>query len=377
VNPAIASWPQTAADGLRSVWRRSLIWGTCFLAVCFLVRAYPLRDADSVLYEAIARSLEAQPLRNWVAPRWPAAWPSGQGLFIDHLAVFFWPAAALGKLGLRGALAANFLWTLLSFALLFRLARAMAGEAAAILALIFYAASPASLEYLVRANHEPALACAYLGALWCVADERPRPQALAGFLLLAVAVKGALGLLVFPTALAGWLLRRRREDLRGLLLGGFSAFAFAALYEAAFEKATGGSFFLAYLPRQFSGVLQQEAAGTWNKLVTPAYYAGSIAWFGLPGTGLVALDLARPRGCTRSWPAALLPVVACAGVLSLMARRAVRYVFPAFALCNAAGAAALLERAPRVRALLLDNREAIELALAVFLVAATAVRVAL
>ncbi len=118
--------------------RSAILWGTAFSLFCWLVRAYALRDADSILYEAIARSLESRPVAEWIAPLWPAGWATGNGLFVEHLACFFWPAALLGKLGLRGALAANFLWVLIAFALLFRLSRALCGLEAGWLSVLFY-----------------------------------------------------------------------------------------------------------------------------------------------------------------------------------------------------------------------------------------------
>ena len=372
--PAVASAP---AEWSEDVIRRALIWGACICALCSMVEGRILCDPDSLLYASISRSLESRPLSQWIAPAWPEQWPSGRGLFVDHLACFFWPAALLGKLGLPGGMAANFLWVLLSYLLVFRFARALIGEEAAWLAVLLYAVSPAGLEYLVRANHEPALACAYLGALWCLVDRPARPAALAGFLLLAVAIKGALGLLAVPVALASWWAAgRRKADVRGFLLGAVLLAAFCAAYELAFERAAGASFFDAYFARQISGVVEGERRGFLHKLATPAYHAGSVAWFGFPGTGLALADAARPscasRCARRAW---LVPAAALVVLLSLMARRAVRYAFPAFALCNVAGAQALIRRAPGVQQWIAARRSWLEPALASWLLVATALRV--
>ena len=356
--------------------RRALIWGLCFAALCFAVRGYALRDPDSMLYEWIARSLESRPLAEWIAPRFPPPWPTQQGLFVEHFACFFWPAAALGRLGLRGALCANFLWVLLSYALLFRLARALSGVEAAWAAVFFYAVSPIGLQYLVRANHEPALLCAYLGALWCIADERPRPWALAGFLLLAVAIKGGLGLAVFPVALAAiWSCHRRPADFKGLILGVVLSVAFCAVYELAFERVTGQGFFAAYLHRQLAGVIEGERSGTLHKLATPFYYLGNLAWFALPGSLALVIEWLRRGRLPRPVQQSLSPAAACVAVLSLMSRRAVRYVFPAYALCILAGAQLVADRAP-VRDFLQRRARLLEPALAALLLAAAAARVA-
>lgn len=360
-----------------SMMRRCLIWGACLAALCLLVSGHAMSDPDSTLYESIALSLESRPVTQWVAPLWPKA-RAGEGLFFEHLACFFWPAAALGKLGLRGAMAANFLWVLLSCALLFRLGRALAGKEAAWAAVAFYVISPIGILYLVRANHEPALSCAYLAALWCLADDRGRPALLAVATLLAVMIKGALGLLVFPVALVAWWSgRRRRADLAGLLLGAALVAGFGLFYELWFRKIAGGPFFSVYLGRQLASVLDEERAGFLHLLEAPPYYAGSIAWFGLPGVALVFFDvLQRRRLPISSGRAVLLPAAACAALLSMMARKAVRYAFPAYALCNAAGALVLIERAPRLREWIGARNAWWEAALAAWLVLATALRVA-
>ena len=348
--------------------RRALIWGTCFAALCFVARDHVVKDPDSMLYEWIARTLESLPLREWIAPRFPPTWPTQQGLFQEHFAVFFWPAAALGRLGLRGALAANFLWVLLSYALLFRLARAVSNVETAWLAVVFYALSPIALEYLVRANHEPALACAVFGALLCAASEKPRVLALAGFVVLAIAIKGGLGLAVFPIVLA---FRRRRAELLGLLVGAVLSALFIAAYELAYRRVTGQGFVAGYLHHQLPGVIEGERLGLLHKLANPFYYLGNLAWFALPGSLVLLLEALRRKPLP--WRT-LAPAAADVALLSLMSRRAVRYVFPACGLMNLAGAQALTERAPLLRHWIISHIRHIEPALAAALVAAAALR---
>lgn len=352
--------------------RRALIWGICIVALCALVRGYALRDPDSLLYEWIARNMQSQPLREWIAPRFPIEWPTAHGgLFAEHFACFFWPAALLGKLGVRGALCANFLWVLAGYALLFRLAKALSGVEAAWIAVVFYAVSPIGLQYLVRANHEPALLCAYLGALWCGAEERPRPVLLALFLLLAVAIKGGLGLAIFPVVAVA---TRRRADWLGLLLGLALSAAFVGLYEIAFRRVTGQDFLALYVHRQLEGVLEKERLGALQKLENPFYYAGSIAWFALPGSLALVVEWARRRRLDAPVVRALAPAAACVALLSLMSRRAVRYVFPAYALTSLAGAQLVSEHA---KGFMSRHARLLEPALAALLFAAAAARVAL
>src|SRR5262249_8370725 len=70
----------------------------CPYALISVARVEP-RDPDSSLYVAIARSLEHRPLAAWIAPTWPEG-RAHSGLFREHPAVFFWPAAALARVRL-------------------------------------------------------------------------------------------------------------------------------------------------------------------------------------------------------------------------------------------------------------------------------------
>jgi hypothetical protein len=69
--------------------------------------------------------------------------------------------------------------------------------------------------------------------------------------------------------------------------------------------------------------------------------------------------------------------VAFLSVLSLMARRAVRYAFPAFCLFNVAGAQVLLERLPAAKRWIGTHHRLLEPALAGLLLALAGVRVAM
>src|SRR5688572_19064168 len=81
--------------------------GIAYLAI--VVGAYRLQDADSSLYESIASQLAQRPFAEWLAPRWIEDRPK-TGLFVEHLACYFWPGALFEKAGLpRGALLFNLL----------------------------------------------------------------------------------------------------------------------------------------------------------------------------------------------------------------------------------------------------------------------------
>ena len=344
-------------------------WTGCLVVLCALVQDHPLRDPDSIHYEAIARALSARPLLEWIAPRWEPSYSSDY--FVEHLACFFWPAAALDRLGLRGALAANYLWVLASLYLIYRLGRSLGAAPEAWAAVFLHALSPIGLQSLVRVNHEPALAAAYLGALGCIVGKEPRPGLLALFAVLAPAIKGGLGLAVFPVCAAAWLLapRRRRQDLLALAAAAALAAVLAFAYELWYRAIANQPFFAHYLGSQWRGIVEAERAGILSALAGPAYYLGNTLWFAFPGS-LLMLQSMRSNARRVALGAGGTLLV----LLSLMARRAVRYLFPAYPLCQLAGAGPLLESIPRLRELLVRRAAALPWALMVALVLATALR---
>ncbi|MCI0569865.1 MAG: glycosyltransferase family 39 protein [Myxococcaceae bacterium] len=347
---------------------------------------FTLRDPDSTLYEYIVRTLEPRPLAEWLAPHWqPGRWK--QGLFQEHLAIFFWPAAALGRLGFtRGMLLANLAFHLGALWALFRLARHLAGEAAAWGAVFLYAVSPLGIQYVARGNHENAWALCTTAALLCFLRRREALRFSVGFVAWAVAafaVKGVLGLLLFPAAFALWLAERPRWREVWLFVAALVAVGLtAALYELAYAAHTGESFFAGYVGAQLSYVERAEETGLWQKLLTPAYYAANLLYFALPGSLLLLVALVRPSRPLTSHPSSLpdspptspLPlgegqgegvvrqrITASTGLrlvmlaggaavlgVSLMTRRAARYVFPVYPWLAIPAAQEALRRWPRL-----------------------------
>lgn len=342
---------------------------------------YRLRDPDSILYDSLAKSLARRPVAEWVAPVWPPGYWR-QGVFFEHPACFFWLPALLERAGVsRGTLLANFLYVLASLQVLFRLTRGLAGSAAAWAAAFSYAISPLGIQQLLRANHEPVLAVAVLGAFASL-EGRPRPTRGALFVgcaVLACAVKGALGLLVLPASLAWWTTRsrRRRSDLWWLGAAAAAMAATAVLYEAWFRSVTGASFLQAYLASQLGGLAQAERAAGWCKMAVPLYYAVNLAWFALPGVQLFAAGLWRSRRGERT--AALLLAASTGGtwvaLTSIFSRHAARYIFPVYALCHVPGAEEACRRWPGLRALLERRAAVLPYALMCALVAVAAARV--
>jgi len=339
----------------RRLLAQGIGWGLtigCAYALISVARVEP-RDPDSSLYVAIARSLEHRPLAAWIAPTWPEG-RAHSGLFREHPAVFFWPAAALGRLGMvRAALLCNLLWYLAMLAALVALGRALLGEEGGVLAGALFLVSPLGLQYLLRFNHEAAWAFATIAGLVCLSAPRLGPwrgAALVGLLALACAMKGALGLLGLALW-AAWAWRRGllRAFLPWAVLAIATVALLAALYELAYRRETGEAFLTLYLRIQSGYVEKAEQIGWGRKLFTPVYYLLSAAYFALPSSLLLLWDLLRSRrglGHDARW----LPLVCGSGwmvVLSAISRRAIRYAFPVLPLFHLAGAETVADRFPK------------------------------
>jgi hypothetical protein len=369
-------------------------WIACVLAIYAAVAGsgMVMRDGDSFLYEAIAVDLSAKPAGEWIAPAWPAVCKDSgverpcfkQGVFVEHTAGLFWPAALLNRLGFsRGAVLANLLYFAIGLRLLFAVARGLAGREVAWAAVFAYAASPLGVQYLLRANHEPAWNAAFLGgvaALACVRGRAARAALLALAASGAFLAKGVLGLTMLPV-LGAWVLHRDRS-LRELptFAAGVAGVALTAVaYQAWFRAATGGDFFASYFGAQLQYMRHAQVALSWERFAHPAYYALSLAWFALPSSVGAVLALARARARLARPAFGLLVVGVGAIVLgtSLMSRRAVRYIFPAYALVHPGGVEELLLRFPRARAFLARHERALPFALAALLVAIAVARIAL
>jgi 4-amino-4-deoxy-L-arabinose transferase-like glycosyltransferase len=384
----------TGADDLRvHPWQRvrksfspAAAWAAGVFLMYQLIVAvdYPLHDADSILYESIAASLENRPLAEWLAPMWPPG-SAKSGSFVEHPPFFFWPAAALGRLGLaRGALLANLLYFLGCLYLLFRIARPLARAECAWLAVALYVFSPLGIQYLVRANQENAWAIGFLGALYCMRNPQRRAALGVGFVLFAAfafAVKGVLALSLFPVlGLWWWVTSRRREELLWFAVAACAVAAIALWYEGAYRRLTGESFFARYVEAQLTYVYRDERVGWLHKLINPVYYAANIVWFAFPSSLLAVIAVYRTRRArkapTQAQEVAFVGVGAYFALALPISRRAARYIFPAYPLIHVPAAELICDRAPKLAAWLRLKEAYLPYALMLILVVVLAGRVA-
>lgn len=344
--------------------REGLAWAAALLVVTatLALRDYRTRDSDSILYARISNVMARRPASRWIAPEWPPR-SYGAGLFREHPAGLFWPAAALARLGypnLQAAYAVNAFYQVLCLLLLGRLAGVFVADREARVVPVLVQLLPVAFVFRVRANHEQALLLFLLLALLGTEKARTRPVwgvltavGLVGMLL----VKGVAAILG-PPACALWLLSRRREGQAhwawaavclGILAMGLTTVA----YEAAYREVTGVSFVTEYVTRQVtSGAPGPPGETAANLAGNLAWYTGRWLWFAFPWS-LVALSaaalLARRRSFGPEWQGLAVAILVSAlyvGTFSLGIRQADRYVFPAYYAVGAAGAAAAARRWP-------------------------------
>ncbi|MFL5318873.1 MAG: hypothetical protein ACJ790_04395, partial [Myxococcaceae bacterium] len=336
------------------------------IAVSFAVvrtSGYALRDPDSTLYESISQQLAKQPLSQWINPQWPEG-RFKTGPFQEHLAVFFWPAAALNAIGFeRGALLFNLLSLAgLCLALELLVRRAFPKARASGLASALFLISPWGIQYALRANHELPWAAFSIAALAMLFHPRAR-TAVIGFALFAAAaflIKGVLAALLLPLP---WVLVRRKRAVASIMTAVLVIGLVATVYELLYRRETGAGFFTAYAGAQLGYIAKHEGASPLVKALNLLYYPLAGAWFCLPATVAIAL-LAKTKKRIDSRASALLVAPALWLVpLALMSRHAVRYAFPPMMLLHVL-AAHLISRTKRV----VPNAELIAPALLVVIV---------
>lgn len=305
-------------------------------------------DDDSILYSTIAHQLAEAPFSTWMQPQWPPGrWKSGA--FEEHMAVFFWPPALLGKLGVETQLAiliVNNIYLLVILLCVCAFVRRHAGDAAAMLAAWTWVLSPAAVTYLVRGNHEPALGAGVVVAIYCVSRRREHWGFGLGAALACawcLAMKGVLGLVILPVLLAWWYFDGA-ESRGALVLAGctFAMIACGAIYDVMYAHVQGYSFFGKYLDIHLGYAVDKDRGVALSKWRNVEFYVrnallGFFPW----SAGLIVAWVAKLRAkesLDSVVKGALSSVAIYIAFLSYFDRLSIRYIFsvyPIMALCAA------------------------------------------
>jgi 4-amino-4-deoxy-L-arabinose transferase-like glycosyltransferase len=363
-----------SATGLTTRDRLAYSAGFILAAALICATHFTSHDGDSALYAAIGGHTSAEPLRQWVAPKWWALWPGStvDELFIEHPAGLYWLPAALGRLGLPAAPSAYVVGvgaSLLALLGLSALVERIDGPVAARATLMLLPLMPVAFIFRVRANHEyPMLLCLVVAllALEGVRESWSWLIGLCAAFTAALVIKGVFALLVVGGG-GLWLIAnptgRPRAWRAWVGFGiGLTALLFAAVaYDDWYTAVTGHGFWRAYWQRQVGPMTFAspfEQAGIVTRHV--GFYALHVLWHSAPWVVVLVWV-----GCRRLWQARVtlltaaerrgLLFVATFALASLVAlsvpsRVAERYMFSATFLLGVSGITVAVRTWPGFRA---------------------------
>jgi 4-amino-4-deoxy-L-arabinose transferase-like glycosyltransferase len=357
--------------------RERAVWAACFVAMAALIVAtrFESRDPDSALYAAMSARLAELPMSQWIAPYWFGLW-HGSGvnqLFLENPAGIFLIPVALDRAGIPAAQGAYIvgiaagLGSLLLIALL--VSRVTSRDDGRAL-LLLLPLMPVAFIFRVRSNHEyPMLFCL---ALCLMGLEGLRRSWRSAGLVIAGLVAGVVikGVFVVPILIAAglWVLIdppvagvRARQTVA--VLAGLAAIAAAVVvYDAAFYRVTGTTFWGPYWRRQLDPVTIAtpfDGAATiashfWYYLVRvlwhPAPWSLALIWIGwrrwsTPASSRAALAESERRALRFVLAFVTISVL----MFSLPSRFAERYLFSATYAFGACGAVVAWRAWPRLR----------------------------
>jgi len=353
--------------------RERLVWIAGFLLVSAIIVAsrFTSPDPDSALYARMAARLAEEPVAQWVAPEWWDFWPAAQmsGLFREHPAGVFWIPAGLSRLGLpaeQGAYVVGVAAGLVALVLIGMLVQRATTREDARAALVLVQLMPVAFVFRIRANHEyPMLVCLLVVLLGLEGMRRAWWPALlvAAGLAGGLLVKGVfLSIVILGAGL--WLLidplregpRSVRPWLGFLVALGLTA-AVASAYDVWYLRATGETFWSAYLVRQLGPVtIAAPSEDVSSIALRLGFYLTRVLWHPAPWSLLLVwLGLSRTRAW-RSLPSrerrglvfALAFAALAVAVLALPSRYAERYAFSVTFVIGAVGAIAARRGWPRL-----------------------------
>jgi 4-amino-4-deoxy-L-arabinose transferase-like glycosyltransferase len=333
-------------------------------------------DPDSALHASLAARLASLPISGWIAPRWWGQW-NRTDLYREHPVGIFLLPAALARLGYppeQAAYLVNAVYQVITLVLIEALAlRLVSRREARSLAWILQLL-PVAFVYRIRANHEQALLCCVLAALYGTERSRTRPVWAALTVASVVAlllIKGVLAVMALAMCVV-WLVVRRGVDepagtgrawawpVIGVLAAAASALAVTLVYDHVYRQVTGEPFVVPYLTQQLGLASVQRSPGViGRRLVNLLWYSSRTLWYALPWSVLLLamLPSARKRflaaqpASRQAVGVTLALAFVYVGLFSLSDRTADRYIFPAYYFVGAAGAVASLRSFPRLERL--------------------------
>ena len=336
--------------------RDLLVWAVLFVMVSTLlvVTRFASDDPDSALYANLSEKLAQGPASNWIAPQWWGYW-DGHGLFREHPAGVFLIPTALTLVGVPAVqasyivgIAAGLVSLLVIGWLVSRLGTGADGR----VMLILLQLMPVAFLFRIRANHEyPMLVCLLVTIVGLDGVRRGSwwwTTAIAVALTAALLVKGVFIVLIFVAAGLWVLINPTRSSgsiVRPIVATAIACVAMAGValvYDAAYLRVTGETFWLPYWRRQLGPL---EVATPIDGASTIAshllFYLSRLAWHAAPWSlALIAIVLTQWKSVAASWATAAEPikrgaifaglfVVLVVAILLPSSRFAERYAFSA------------------------------------------------
>jgi 4-amino-4-deoxy-L-arabinose transferase-like glycosyltransferase len=329
--------------------RSFLCW--LLIAIALVSTSYQTADPDSQLYIQISSQLAQHPLKSWCAPQWYGFWQR-EGLFVEHPPFLFW----LGALGLRLGISAhttlylgNITAWMLSLYLLQSIALIWDKNAPVSLILSYWICTPAFFQYLIRANHEPWLACALLSIVYCFYKPSSNLQDISWkafqytlILLGAILLKGLSGgALLVVLFFMPFFKKTSYLEKMAILLAVIGVLFMLALFEVWYQQITHHSFWQAYGQNQVWYSIHYHPQN-YAKLKNLLYYLLQPCWYiFLPSITFIWFLLNRHKiriQSPQSYALGFWVLFIFIAGFSLANRKASRYLFPAYPLFSLSAA---------------------------------------
>ncbi len=368
--------------------REGVIWAIAllFVASLLVVTRFTSADPDSALYASISGRLTQEPASRWIAPEWWGFWPETkmEGLFREHPSGVFVVPAAVARLGIPGEQAAYVVgigYGLAALLLIGVLVSKLTSPGEARASLILLQLMPVAFLFRIRANHEYPMLVALLITLVSVEGVRRSWWWVAGVALgltLGLLVKGVFVVLVGMGAGLWILLNPSRSKgttsraIAACVIGAAITAGIAVLYDAAYLRVTGDTFWAPYWRRQLGPVTIASPLDDASTLAGHlAFYVSRLLWFPAPWSIALVIAgwrlfgqgaLARWRSVSETARRGLLFAILFASlavlVLSPSSRFAERYAFSAAFMIGGAGTVAAYRIWPSISRVLdrLDER---------------------
>ena len=335
-------------------------WALALLIVSiFTIQGnYVARENDSRLYGRFTQQLNEKPLSKYLALEWrdysPHFAETETPYVRDHLIGQFLFPVFLAKIGVPATHAiyiANTIYKILSIFLLFLIARHFYSIKLASILTFLIQLIPVSLNYQMRANHEPLLLFFVLLAIYSTINIYKRASFT--FILFfcvqyCFLVKGIAFLPLLPLILATFLIHSYKEKMifdwkkLSVLTAIFlSPLLTAYLYEIAFQATTGHPFFSKYIGTQIverAFKKQADAIPIIKNLKAFGYYFSRTLSYSLPWSLLALVILIKNRSKIAFHKFHFIFITGCLIYIltfSISSRTASRYIHPSYFLFSA------------------------------------------